>query len=243
MPFDEIHTRLLGSDSYLVDEVNKLLHALSVQQVKEVSPGPSFNKPKILWEVQNYVQLSIHRVVELGEGATNAWNASRPATCFILTRALMENVAALVDVTFQIEGFVQDNKFIEIHTLVVNRLMGGKLQKFPVEVQIPNILTAIDKTDKYFPNHRVRELYDFLSEFAHPNSLGMHGLYASIDPSTHILKIDPSFGMTKKHFTVIAQSLFRALNIFGNTILKIESLYPDIIRLSIDDAKSHGGCA
>lgn len=243
MPFDEIHKRLLGTDSSLVDEVNSLLHNLSLQRVNEVSPGPSFNKPKILWEVQNYVQLSIHRVIEVGEGAANAWNTSRPATCFILSRAVMENVAALADVTFQIEGFVKDRKFIETHTLIVNRLMGGKLQKFPPEMQIPNILTAIDKTDKYFPNHRVRELYDFLSEFAHPNSLGMHGLYANIDPSTHILKIDPTFGMTEKHFTVIIQSLFRALNIFRNTILKIEDLYPEIRRLAKDDAESHGGYA
>lgn len=239
MPFDVIHKKLLDIDAELVDEINSLLTALSGKRDPEVSPGYDFSKPKVLWEVQNYVQLSIHRVVELGEGATDAWNRTHPAICFILTRALMENVAALFDVTNQIETFVAESKFTEIHDLVVNRLMGGKLEKFPDEIRIPNILNAIDKTDKHY---EVRPLYDFLCEFAHPNSLGMHGLYGSIDPATHILRVDSSFGINAKHFFVIVHSLHRTLAIFWNTVLKIEKLYPGILKVCQDDAKAHGGC-
>lgn len=239
MPFDQTHKALLKTDAKLLDSVNSLLDAFSKGKLSEITPGSSFSKPKILWEVENYVQLSIHRVVELGEGAAEAWNNRRPAVCFILTRALMENVSSLVDLTYQTDAFVQNQKFIDIHNLVVNRLMGGKLGQFPPEVQIPNVLTAIDKTDKYFPDYKIRYLYDFLSEFAHPNSLGMHGLYGYVDPVTHVLKIDPSFGMNTRHFTVLIQALARALSVFRDAVLKIEGLYPLIVKLAINDAEAN----
>ena len=238
MPLDQIYKQLLNSHPENLDKINNLLKAILLNRFKEITPGTSFSKPKVLWEVEQYVQLTIHRVYELGEGATEAWNNSHPAICFILTRALIENVAALVDVITQIESFVGQNNLTEIHNLVVNRLLGGKLGDFPAELKISNILTAIDKTDNHFPDHQVRTLYDFLSEFAHPNSLGMHGLYGHLDAKTQILTIDPANAMTRQHFTVITQSLVRILSIWANTVLKVDTLYAQIIKIAEQDESS-----
>jgi len=231
MPFDQIHKRLLALQPENLDKINNLLEAFSLKRLNEITPGVSFSKPKVIWEIEQYVQLAIYRVYELGEGATEAWNSLHPATSFILTRALIENVAVLVDLTSQIESLTAEGKLTKIHNLVVNRLLGGKLERYPHELKITNVLTLIDKTDKQFPDYMVRQLYDFLSEFAHPNSLGMHRLYGHLEPSTQIFRLDPANAMTANNFTVLTQSLARILSIFGNIILKLESLYPQISKL------------
>jgi hypothetical protein len=46
-----------------------------------------------------------------------------------------------------------------------------------------NILTALDHMDKQFPG--VRDRYNELSEYTHPNWCGVFGLFANIDRETY----------------------------------------------------------
>jgi hypothetical protein len=56
------------------------------------------------------------------------------------------------------------------------------------ELKALNVLTAIDKMDKkMFPKKEasLRESYDFLSEFVHPNTFGIMGLYSDNFPKEY----------------------------------------------------------
>ena len=64
--------------------------------------------------------------------------------------------------------------------------MGSRDKSTPHEPY--NILTAVDKVDKEFDG--LRQMYDCLSEFAHPNWSGTLGTYGRFDRENHVLLFD-----------------------------------------------------
>jgi len=160
-----------------LDEANSLLeYFLSKRQPVITRQTLPISTPLGL-NLQGYLQLTVHRVVDLCEGICESWNSRRPSAAFVLVRAVVENAVAFNDVTEHIASSVKRKDLDEITPLIERRLFGGK--GIQASYPVPNILTSVNKIAKSIPLFRF--VYDEMSEYVHPNFNGMMGLYGIID--------------------------------------------------------------
>ncbi|MFN7110822.1 MAG: hypothetical protein ACK4M2_04230 [Brevundimonas sp.] len=141
------------------------------------------------------------RSQELGADAIQAFAEGRLATAIILTRAVIENVALHWRLGDLIErrGETTPN---ELSDTLTRMLVGWKNDKeFPEAL---NALTMIGHLDKHIPG--VRASYDQLSEVAHPNYGGVHGLYAENDEANFITNLGPKVRTTTPRHSVLILS-------------------------------------
>ena len=121
------------------------------------------------------------RSQELGADAIQAFADGRLATAILLTRAVIENVA----LHWRLGDLIAGRKATtgsELSDTLTRMLVGWKNDKeFP---EAFNALSMIDRLDKIIPG--VRDSYNQLSEVAHPNYGGVHGLYAEENFVTHL---------------------------------------------------------
>lgn len=116
---------------------------------------------------------------ELGADAIEAFSDGRLATAIILTRAVIENVALHWRLADLIERR-QEGHPNEVSETLTRMLVGWKNDaEFPEAL---NVLTMIGRLNKVIPG--LRDAYDQLSEVAHPNYGGVHGLYANVDEAS-----------------------------------------------------------
>lgn len=139
------------------------------------------------------------RSQELGSDAIQAFADGRLATAILLTRAVIENVALhwrLGDLLTQ----RKETKGSELSDTLTRMLVGWKNDKeFP---EAFNALTMIDRLDRIVPG--VRDSYDQLSEVAHPNYGGVHGLYAENDEENFVTHLGPKVrDATPRHAVLI----------------------------------------
>lgn len=127
------------------------------------------------------------RSQELGSDAIQAFADGRLATAILLTRAVIENVA----LHWRLGDLLTRRKEAtgsELSDTLTRMLVGWKNDKeFP---EAFNALTMINHLDKIVPG--VRASYDQLSEIAHPNYGGVHGLYAENDEENFVTRLGPN---------------------------------------------------
>ena len=138
------------------------------------------------------------RSQELGADAIQAFADGNLATAIILTRAVIENVA----LHWRLGDLIERRAEIEPSELsdtLTRMLVGWKSDEgFPEAL---NALTMVGHLDKYIPG--VRASYDQLSEVAHPNYGGVHGLYAEIDEAEFVTRLGPKVRTTTPRHSVL----------------------------------------
>lgn len=138
------------------------------------------------------------RSQELGTDAIEAFTDGRLATAILLTRAVIENTALhwrLGDLIIR-RGEATGS---ELSDTLTRMLVGWKNdEEFP---QAFNVLTMINHLDKVIPG--VRDSYDRLSEIAHPNYGGVHGLYAENDEKNLTTHLGPKVRNTTPRHAVL----------------------------------------
>lgn len=229
----EYQKELFPKYSKEIDTINNLITQLNNRRSKTVNPATIPITPKVVFNLKSYVQLSLHRVVDLAMEACNSWNNGTPVVAIILDRAMLENVAYLFDISNQIKRYITENQFSEIHNLISNRLVGSRLKE--ARSKICNVMTVIDKIDKTFRGFK--ENYNFLSDFCHPNYSGMLGLYGKMNYDEIYLKIDRRIGISEEIFFNVLFSLEPSLLIFEDCLNDIEKIYPALTDLSNKDAE------
>src|SRR5690625_7890922 len=89
----------------------------------------------------------------------------------------METVALVFLLYKKLHQVNEEKKIGEIDEFLMNSTFGGRTEDSTLTS--PNILTAIDHTNKKYD--KFRQMYDSLSEFVHPNWFGTLGLYSILD--------------------------------------------------------------
>ncbi len=238
MAFTETYKEQFPNYAEDIDSVNNLIVRLDSRRSYRVDPAGRPPTPKVVWNLQCYVQLALHRVVDLSSETCNAWNSKKPVVAIILVRAVIENCAYLYDIASKLRMNIQNNDFQSIHDLIINRMMGSRTIKGSQESV--NVMTVIDKVDKTIAGFR--DHYEFLCDFCHPNYSGMHGLYGKINREKIYFDLNRDFGLTEQVFTFILTGLLPGLLMFEESLNQIEKTYPALIKLSNEDAaKSKGG--
>ena len=115
------------------------------------------------------------RSEEIGRNAIRAFTENDRATAILLTRSIIENAA----LHWRLAAVLTDRKQMlkeGLDEVLMKMLMGWKGDAdFPAAF---NVLTMIDHLDRQVEG--VRAAYDQLSEVAHPNYGGVHGLFARV---------------------------------------------------------------
>jgi len=130
------------------NEINKKLGILDKKIVLKLKERPG----KEIYESDLLVLGLIARSKSLYHGLNDAHSKSNPYVFAILYRAQIETLATI-------------NYLIEKPQKVKSFLHGGRNQD---KYRIPNILTLIDLCKPKYP--AIRDIYNEVSEIAHPNS-------------------------------------------------------------------------
>jgi hypothetical protein len=131
------------------------------------------------------------RTEELARCACDALGKDDVAAGILLTRAVIESAAFI----WRLKDYLEDrHKYCpdDLRDIFEKMLLGWKNDPdFPKSF---NILTMVDHMNKQFPG--VRDRYDELSEFAHPNWGGVFGLFSATDRETGTTKFGRGLRLT-----------------------------------------------
>lgn len=152
-----------------------------------------FPDAKVLWKVMSLYQCLIRRTLELIDGIEQSWDQQQHLISVTLARSLVETSAFTWNLTMGIERGVKERDLGIIDKFVMDQ---GHATRIPswLEEGFPkatSILTLIDKMDRDLDARTgmsrmsaigdVRHTYDLLSDFSHPNWLGVTSLYPTRD--------------------------------------------------------------
>lgn len=166
----------------LLIEIEGLLTSLETSLQKEVD-GIAISRSKLPFKAECYRESLAWRMADLSRGALHSFQNNRLASAIVLIRAAMETAASSWCLNKKISGDLKTKSLHDIDDYLVKGLVGWRLKpedgtEFPSAHQILNL---IDKMDKEIPDFRKH--YEMLSEYAHPNWSGTHGLFAQIEPA------------------------------------------------------------
>ena len=191
----------------------KLAEAQALAEAFEASLLPSFEigmltlKSKIPFKVLSYREALLHRFSDTAGGAVDAIEANRPVSTALLTRGSLETLARMKELHDQIGRFLDRPNVEQLDKFIMNRSFGWK--KDPDEFEAANILNQIDKMSDTIPNFR--SVYDNLSEYCHPNYMGVLGTFAEIDRENFVV----DFTKPERRNRAMNSSLSSLIGSFG----------------------------
>jgi hypothetical protein len=171
-----------------VEEFNVCLLQLIARRKPEVTIEGLLIESKTAWKLATLQQSLLYRVCALANGTADAWNANNVTASLILGRALMETVVLtdfIRNELFRLREPMNLNAADAIDLLCNEHLFSTKNEKAVEDGyghMARSILTYVDKFDKRIATSR--ELYDFLSEWAHPNGAGHLFAHGAINKET-----------------------------------------------------------
>lgn len=165
------------------------------------------------------------RTEELARCACDALAKDDVASGILLTRAVIESAAFIWRLKELVEARCAHNND-DLCSTLEKMLLGWKDDPcFPKAI---NILTMVDHMDRQFPG--VRERYDQLSEFAHPNWNGVSGLFSVIDQETATAKFGRGLRRTPVAAKETAAAALRGyLELFEQVYKWISDTLPEFI--------------
>lgn len=125
-------------------------------------------------------QVLLHRAITLYEGTLNALISDNVYMMTLGMRGAFETVAALGYLHSRLTSFANGNITAEqIHQDIATQILGSRHPSLPEAMPAKQVLSMLDHADKSVSRHLyggkpkehapLRDCYDFLCEFAHPN--------------------------------------------------------------------------
>ncbi len=169
---ESIHERMLKLEAIIKQLTASLPKEIKHFEISSISKTPS--------KVVSLREVLLYRITELSSATFELIKSEKPIAAVILARAQFETIVLWLFLLDKIEKICERNALHDNFDSEIMRLLfGGKIDNSPEQAY--NILTIMDKMSNEYP--KLRELYNKLSEFAHPNHIGTHGYYARIDES------------------------------------------------------------
>lgn len=220
------------------EDINKAIEALRDRRKECVTAVTDPLTPKPVWKVEVYVQGLTYRCVALAEGACQAWNGGNLLVAVILARCMVETAAMCWSFWSKLEIAMANEDLQEIDGHVMSHTFSSRWGDWQGDVSpTPNILTLIEKLDRHFlkaPDRSyVRQSYDFLSEFAHPNWPGTVGLFGDLNPEKH----ETTFRANRPKEKLLATHVIAGvgtIRIVGHCLDNVIDALPEVWRLCED---------
>ena len=177
---------LKEDDVMLIKEINAGLHRLRAQRVDQIEVEGRLIESELAWKLAVYREAVLWRIVALTESVALNWNCDNIVGMYLPARALIETSALLLDLEQELKKHIASRDIAALGALLDSRTFATRDKKWIEEnpqFEAINVLTLIDRMDK-LTDSGVRGHYDLMSERCHPNYLGHHQLYASLDVET-----------------------------------------------------------
>lgn len=171
-----------------VEKYNDCLQRLINMKKAEIVVAGPLVESKTAWKCAVLQQSLLYRVCALARGTADAWNVGNLVSAVLEARALMETVVVMRFVATELRT-LREPMNVDAANLIddlCNKQLFSTKNESVVAAgyghMAKSILTYVDKMDKEIPH--VREAYDFLSEWAHPNGSGHLFTFGAINKDT-----------------------------------------------------------
>jgi len=167
---------------FRLEEVEATMDRLMTRVVPEsdgymLSPGSM--APAMVFDL---LQCGLRRTIELTDAAIKEINVSNMTTSCVLSRAAFETECLVCDAMRRVKVVAcsgDTKQLTELYEYLKKVSLGGRSKYKISDVESVSILTAIQRVSKDFEDVPW-ELYETLSEHAHPNYHGMLATYTEI---------------------------------------------------------------
>ncbi len=154
--------------------------------------GTQFSKTaKLPFTVASYQALLLYRASELAEVACDLYAASKIVSALTITRSLMEVTAKIFVLHLQVSKIIDKNCVGDERQSVLKDLIGTRIEELLKDKtdihKSRNIVSDLKRVDKEHPTFM--QQYDWLSDFAHPNFMGVFHPYGKLHPETNTLQL------------------------------------------------------
>jgi len=187
------------------EKIDKMINELRIHLTDKVEHFQYSMIAKIPLKVHSFIEVMNLRMLDFSEAAQLLLKQDKVVPAIPLIRSLFENVANTNSVIKAVELSLSTNKLTNDFDDLITKIEFGT--RYSDDIVSTNILTQIDKLDKQFKG--VREFYDTLCEFTHPNWDGVEGSYSELDEVNHCTYIQKV--ITKEHPMI---SFFQACFLF-----------------------------
>ncbi|MCE8537669.1 hypothetical protein KBY27_09385 [Ruegeria pomeroyi] len=200
----------------------------------EVSADTDPITPKVAFKLLAYREALSWRAVELGEAAESSIQSGNYLSGVVLTRSLLECAAAYHFLCKKLRKCIDADSVEELDEAAMKLLLGSRWDDW--EFGPTNILTMIDGANKECPG--IRENYDLLSEYAHPNYSGVARIFSEPGDALGF-----RFGRYVRGRGLMAltatNSLTAALMLFEHYYNSSAELFPKIVQLCHRDLETN----
>ncbi|MDP3823080.1 MAG: hypothetical protein Q8R33_16545 [Burkholderiales bacterium] len=156
---------------------------------KELYAASFTLKSKLPYKATSFREVLIHRVSDIADVAIDLYEKDRLVPAFIVTRAVVETTAVIYWLYQKSREFLEKQDEKSFDEFLMKGLLGSK--DGTTEFESYNVLTAVDYLDKEFPD--LRDMYNTLCEFTHPNWSGVMGSYSRIEKRKFLLHLGREF--------------------------------------------------
>lgn len=226
----------------LIEEINAVFDRLKARQAASLKLGEPPSGFRLSNMIRVHCQTQLRRCIDLAESAELLRGEGRGLAALIVLRTVYETVAAFLHFEKGLKRALQpletEDDLGRVHDFIRARVFSTRRKNLiknakteGVDVSSTSILTQFDAMRKRHKD--IREHYDRLSEFAHPNAQGGYEWFAELDPETDIVEFsssDPSPDETGK-WCMRAVSLMEE---FEAAMVRVEEMLPDLSRLGVE---------
>lgn len=224
---------LKGDDTDDDREIGDKYLALRRRLIPEFTTDQMLRMPKMVWKTRSTIQCLIRRTLEAVDGMRMAWNAGNLLTAVTMARSLIETGAVVRCLIDKVKEATKERDVDALDRAVMSAGFATRFEEFMGDdwaYKAKNILTLIDAMDRSLFEDKVprlRRAYDFLSEFVHPNHLGILGLYSDHLAEEHRIEFGRQ-GKKKANILSHLRVTLAMVWLVENAASDLEALIPEI---------------
>jgi hypothetical protein len=218
-----------------VEEFNACLERLLGRRKSEIIVSGPLTESKTAWKCAVLQQALLYRVTMLARGCADAWNDNNIVCSMLAARALLETIVLCNFIRDEAEKFAAAGDIEAIEKLANEQLFstkdggviaGGSGHK------AKSILTYVDKFEKTIPG--IRDHYEFISEWCHPNSNGHLLTYSEINKQNGTVRFSeatPRVRGIQGHIMacfMLVLSMEPIMTAFDKIIPKVSEIDPNV---------------
>jgi hypothetical protein len=175
----------------------------------------------------------IWRTEELGRTAYECFERGDIVAGILLTRGVTETVSALWYLKELIARQLANGLEPDLDEKLMQLLMGHRTETdMPAAI---NVQTFVDRASKSFPH--LRESYDSMSEYAHPNWAGSGFAFSKIERTEFVVHYGRNLKASQEHICFGANCLVAALTTLEVAYNGISDLMPNFIEVCEADLR------
>jgi hypothetical protein len=231
--------------SFRFDELEKYGLAYETRYYSRVIPRKRERSELMGHKGVIFLLQSLQRSKCIFDGFVDCVNLTHIVLAYLAARVHFETTGSIAYLLWHLRRFYKGEiAYREIENVLSRLALGAKT--FPDKDTLPeqpepiNVLTQIDFADKLFKDANgknlkiFRQCYDFLSEFCHPNMLGLM-VGSDVTENRNLILYEKhrfreeDFGTLINHMLISCNSFFYAYD-KSFSLLKDHELMPDLVK-------------